>query len=259
MKAKYQILQRPLKISEIDFRVRNVNNKWVTIVAYKDARTDMAILNEADVKWQRQHQVINGNLYCSIGIWDEDIQQWVWRSDVGTPNQHEPEKSQSSDSFKRAGTNWGIGMELYNFPKLITQLQDDEDEKRVYPNDWKWYLERDDNGNITRIACKDKHGRKRIDVRPEDHKIDGISKEAEQPAAEQQPDATMTITKEYNDKLDLQLAQDQFIHDIGKCQSLEVLTELIEYKREEHPELEKNEEIKNAIAARTKILLKGDS
>lgn len=247
MKAKYEALRRPLKINEIDFRVRSVNNEWITIVPFKDARTDMSILNEADVKWQRQHQVVNGNLYCSIGIWDEDIEQWLWRSDVGTRNNNEPEKSESSDSFKRAGTNWGIGMELYDFPKLITKLEADEDEKRIYPNDWKWYLERDEEtGAITRVACKDKQGRKRIDVRPKDHGVDGVA-------------ASIEKTKEESVKLDIEQARDQFIHEIGQCQSLQILAELVEYKREQDPDLPEHEKVKQAIATRSKILLEADA
>ena len=38
------------------------------------------------------------------------------KQDVGTAGSFEKEKSQASDSFKRACFNWGIGRELYSAP-----------------------------------------------------------------------------------------------------------------------------------------------
>ena len=33
--------------------------------------------------WQRTHEVINGNLFCNIDIWDNDKKCWVRKQDVG--------------------------------------------------------------------------------------------------------------------------------------------------------------------------------
>ena len=124
---------RELKASEIDCRIQSIGQSkakaiGATILLYKDARVDMNILDETvgAMNWQRGHSVIDGNLYCTISIWDEMKKLWVTKSDVGTESNTEKEKGQASDSFKRAGFNWGIGRELYTAPFVYITLQDGE-------------------------------------------------------------------------------------------------------------------------------------
>lgn len=107
---------RLLKPNEIDVRVGTINEKGATLLLYKDARVDMNILDESKVKWKRSHELINGNLFCTISVWDEDIKEWISRQDVGVESNTEKEKGQASDAFKRAGFNFGIGRELYTAP-----------------------------------------------------------------------------------------------------------------------------------------------
>lgn len=106
---------RGLRPDEIDVRVGSVSAKGVSLLLYKDARCDMNILDETyGVEgWQRKHEVINSNLYCGIGIWNDKINDWVWKWDCGTESYTEKEKGEASDSFKRAAFNIGIGRELY--------------------------------------------------------------------------------------------------------------------------------------------------
>ena len=109
---------RPLKASEIDCRVSTINEKGLTLLLYKDARVDMNILDETFgvTGWQRKHEIIGGNLYCTVSIWDAEKQQWISKQDVGVESYTEKEKGQASDSFKRACFNIGIGRELYTAP-----------------------------------------------------------------------------------------------------------------------------------------------
>lgn len=60
--------------------------------------------------------IIINNLYCTVEIYDNIKKEWVAKQDVGTFGYAEKEKSQASDSFKRACFNWGIGRELYSAP-----------------------------------------------------------------------------------------------------------------------------------------------
>ena len=76
----------------------------------------MNILDETGVLWQRKHYECKGNLFCSVGIYCEDIKEWVWKDDCGAESYTEKEKGEASDSFKRACFNWGIGRELYTAP-----------------------------------------------------------------------------------------------------------------------------------------------
>lgn len=118
---------------DIDCRVQSVskakNDKvGAVLLLYKNARVDMRILDQAFgfENWQRTHEVINGNLFCSIDIWDEDKKLWVRKQDVGVESNSEKEKGQASDAFKRAGFNVGIGRELYTAPFIYVELDDNE-------------------------------------------------------------------------------------------------------------------------------------
>jgi hypothetical protein len=123
---------RLLKASEIECRVQSVKktSKGVgcILLLYKDARVDMKLLDEVygSNGWQRTHEVINGNLFCNIDIWDSDKKCWVRKQDVGTESNTEKEKGQASDSFKRAGFNLGIGRELYTAPFIWIDLANGE-------------------------------------------------------------------------------------------------------------------------------------
>jgi hypothetical protein len=109
---------RTLKETEIDVRVAQVKEKGLSLLLYKDARCDMNILDETvgPYNWQREHQIIDGRLYCTVSIYDEGKKIWIAKQDVGTESNTEKEKGQASDSFKRACFNWGIGRELYTAP-----------------------------------------------------------------------------------------------------------------------------------------------
>ncbi len=124
---------RLLKPNEIDCRVATINEKGLSLLLYKDARVDMAILDETfgSENWKRTHEIINGNLFCNIEVWNKEIGEWVKKQDVGTESYTEKEKGQASDSFKRAGFNWGIGRELYTAPFIWIQPRD---EKEIFKN-----------------------------------------------------------------------------------------------------------------------------
>ena len=136
---------RLLKADEIECRVSVINEKGLSLLLYKDARVDQRILDETfgAFGWKRSHQCIDGNLYCTVEVFDKETSQWIAKQDVGTMGYTEKEKSQASDSFKRACFNWGIGRELYSAPfiwipsgKVSIQMKEGSNkEKRYYCND----------------------------------------------------------------------------------------------------------------------------
>lgn len=110
---------RALKASEVECRIGVVKEgRGVSLLLYKDARCDMNILDETvgPSNWQREHELIDDQLFCSVGIWDEKKDMWVYKQDVGVESRTEAEKGRASDAFKRACFNWGIGRELYTAP-----------------------------------------------------------------------------------------------------------------------------------------------
>ena len=113
-----QDMIRLLKADEIECRIATINEKGLSLLLYKDARVDQRILDETFgiFGWKRSHQCIDGNLYCTVEIYDKDSGEWISKQAVGTMSYSEKEKGQASDSFKRACFNWGIGRELYSAP-----------------------------------------------------------------------------------------------------------------------------------------------
>ena len=107
---------RALTASDVECRVATCKASGVSLLLYKTARCDMQILDETygPMNWQRRHSRDNAN--CTIAVWDDDKKQWVEKEDTGTESNTEAEKGLASDSFKRAGFNWGIGRELYTAP-----------------------------------------------------------------------------------------------------------------------------------------------
>lgn len=108
---------RKLTANDVEARVQSCDENGFVLLLYKNARCDMNILDETvgAENWQREHYECKGNLFCRVGI--QFLGNWVWKADCGTESNTEKEKGESSDSFKRACVNWGIGRELYTAPK----------------------------------------------------------------------------------------------------------------------------------------------
>jgi len=159
MENNLELLKRPLTVEQIDFKVAQVagnqNGVWCSILAYKDARTDMQVLDNAvgQLNWSNEYQRDSkGVLQSTISIWDAEKMQWISKTSNGVPSDYEGEKGEYSDAFKRAGFMWGIGRQLYDFPQIWVQLiEGDYFEKegkfkatrKLRPNEWKWTVSED--------------------------------------------------------------------------------------------------------------------
>ena len=128
---------RLLRAEEIECRVGVIKENGLSLLLYKDARVDQKILDEifTPFGWQRIHQVIGDNLYCTVKVWDERKNQWIEKQDVGVASNAEAEKGQASDSFKRACVNWGIGRELYSAPFIWISA----DKAGIKSKNNRWY------------------------------------------------------------------------------------------------------------------------
>ena len=123
---------RPLKENEIECRVAQVyEGKGLTLLLYKNARTDSTILDEivGAENWQNKFYECKGNLFCSVGIRLGD--EWIWKDDCGSESNMEREKGEASDAFKRACFKWGIGKELYTAPMIYIKA---DQVKKWYKN-----------------------------------------------------------------------------------------------------------------------------
>lgn len=141
---------RRLRACEVDARIAQIKETWLTLLLYKDARVDQNILDETvgPENWQRSHELIGDNLYCTVSIYDADKKMWVSKQDVGTESNTEAEKGQASDSFKRACFNWGIGRELYTAPRIKIDVVKGIDR---YTKFKVQEIDYDEDGNINKL------------------------------------------------------------------------------------------------------------
>lgn len=159
---------RLLKPNEIDVRVQMVKQNYISVLLYKDARVDMKILDETfgPMNWQRTHDVVNNNLFCTVSVYDEDKKQWISKQDVGIPSYTQAEKGEASDSFKRACINIGIGRELYSAPPIfITPMQGEVTQnKGKFQTKSKFYVKEigyNQEDEIDRLVIFDSQGNQR--------------------------------------------------------------------------------------------------
>lgn len=159
---------RLLTADEIECRVGQTkkdsqgNITGVSLLLYKDARCDMAILDETvgSMAWQRSHEFKDGKLYCTVSIFDKENNMWISKEDVGVESNTEAEKGQASDSFKRACVNWGIGRELYTAPFIWVTANSGENLK--YTKFDVKEISYDDNKRIASLVIVDNNGTERF-------------------------------------------------------------------------------------------------
>lgn len=89
-------------------------------VAYIDSRDAQNLLDEIcwPENWSSEFYEVKGKLFCRVGIYVNS--QWVYKSDSGALDASDDvdsettSKWESSDAFKRACVQWGIGRFLYD-------------------------------------------------------------------------------------------------------------------------------------------------
>ena len=117
---------RTLRADEIECRIQSVKPQGLILLLYKDARCDMNILDETVgmMNWKKSYQLIDGQLFCTIEIWDDEKKQWIGKQDVGVESNTEAEKGRASDAQKRSAFAFGIGRELYTAPFVWISSKD---------------------------------------------------------------------------------------------------------------------------------------
>lgn len=158
---------RLLNPDEIECRISQVSEKGVTVLLYKTARTDYSILDETVgmYNWQNDYRLIDGKMYCGIGIQPYGSSEWIWKWNVGIESYTEAEKGQASDAMKRAGFCWGIGTELYSAPfifvpmSLIEKTAQGKDGKpKVFDSFTVSEISYDEKENISGLKIKNQSG-----------------------------------------------------------------------------------------------------
>jgi len=129
----FEQLRAPFPAEDVKWRIGQSGLKqngepWAKVLAYIDARAVTERLDEVcgPFGWQRSCRYIQApatqddgktverdGFVCAISIRDPASGEWITREDGAGLSDIEPFKGGISDSFKRAGSAWGIGAYLY--------------------------------------------------------------------------------------------------------------------------------------------------
>ena len=93
---------RALRADEIEIRVALIKPKGYQLLLYKDSRCDKRILDEVfrPMRWKSEYREVKGNLYCTISVWDSELNQWISKEDCGTQSNMEKEKAKRPTHLK---------------------------------------------------------------------------------------------------------------------------------------------------------------
>ena len=135
----FKKLNQPVELSQIDFRVQSINKGgYATILAYKDARYDMNVLDKAvgPENWSKRYEVIDSRLYCSVGIYNPETGRDLYDFPL---IQVKLDSSEFQDVGGRPKATWGLKLK-----------------------EWTWGDKRDENGQLVQLAAKDQNGKVRF-------------------------------------------------------------------------------------------------
>lgn len=129
---KLEDLKRPMPFK---WRVQSANQYGAKCVAYIDARDVQDRLDEVCGinGWQVKYNEHKGNLFATIGIYDGQTNEWIWKEDCGVESNVEKQKGEASDAFKRAAVMWGCGRFLYSMPIISLPVKQDGVDRQNKP------------------------------------------------------------------------------------------------------------------------------
>ena len=129
-------LKKPFPEKLVRWRIGHRSGDRAMVLAYITARDVMKRLDDVVGidGWKREHHFANGMMLCKLSIKFGD--EWVVKEDGAGETQVEAEKGGLSDSFKRAGVNFGIFRYGYYLPTSWVKV--DEKGKFTSPSlpDW---------------------------------------------------------------------------------------------------------------------------
>lgn len=128
---------KPLEPNEIEWKVQSNKNGKTIIVPYIDNRAVMKRLDDCfgNRGWKNEMRLIEGKfgveekwgkqktvsyergIIMSLCIKIDD--EWVCKEDVSDTTDIEPLKGGASGAMKRCATQWGMGRELYEYPRVM--------------------------------------------------------------------------------------------------------------------------------------------
>lgn len=114
MQDEIKKFREPLQPHEIEWKIQTSKNGKTLVVPYIDNRAVMSRLDEcfSPEKWESTFTPFDKGFICTITI------NGIQKSDGSDLSDIEPIKGGISNAMKRAASQWGLGRELYKYPKI---------------------------------------------------------------------------------------------------------------------------------------------
>ena len=120
-----EALGAPFPANKVKWRIQSVtdpqNNEGYA-VPYLDSRTIAERLDSVvgQMRWRDEYKPWastkeGASQLCTIYVYDDELKEWIGKTDAAGMSRVEPVKVGISDAFKRAAVKWNIGRYLYNF------------------------------------------------------------------------------------------------------------------------------------------------
>ena len=144
-------LTAPIQPNEIEWRIQSKGNGKMTIVPYITNRCVMERFDKAfgAENWTSEFREITNGFICRLTVnvevetrkmrvengtdYTELTQRTIYREDGASKTNIEPEKGGISDAMKRAAVQFGLGRDLYNYPRVFVASADNYIPNWAYP------------------------------------------------------------------------------------------------------------------------------
>lgn len=117
-------LTTPATIAEIEWRtgMQAKSGDKILVMPYLTNRAVMTRLDDACTPfgWSSKLEEVADGFLCTLSIKD-DQGEWVSKVDGASRTDIEGLKGGASGAMKRAAVQWGIGRDLYDFPKVYIE------------------------------------------------------------------------------------------------------------------------------------------
>lgn len=117
-------LKKPIQPHEIEWRVQQQtkDGSKLIVVPYITNRCVMERFDLAfgELGWTSEFREIQGGFICRLSIPDLGL----YREDGASKTNIEPEKGGISDAMKRCAVHFGLGRNLYEYPKVMIETAD---------------------------------------------------------------------------------------------------------------------------------------
>lgn len=122
LEDQFKALTSPLGPDEVTWKIQSFTKTGNTIVVpYIDNRAVLDRFDECfgQVGWKNELKSLDGGFVCGISV--KVGEEWITKYDGASLTSIEPVKGGISDSMKRAGNQWGLGRDLYSYPRVFVE------------------------------------------------------------------------------------------------------------------------------------------